>query len=214
MKKIGEGYFYNVYDLGNGRVLKKQKNKIGLLRYIVITNCFLPRAINEYRKAIKNIPTIKYIYQGVIERFPSLSIFGNPVFLEGINYEQDKVLTIRQILHTQNKDEIQELLEKYITCIKELWRHGCHEKVFNFTINNGVKKDGGVILIDFNEISFDKNDVIQDIKKKTWDHRWSYTHLYLGYKKDLREFYSRRMSEELTLENLEALWEQALKVAK
>lgn len=26
MKKIGEGYFYNVYDCGNGRVMKKIKS--------------------------------------------------------------------------------------------------------------------------------------------------------------------------------------------
>ncbi len=175
MKRIGKGYFYNVYDLGNGRVLKKQKTSFALFWHIMVINGFLPHAVGEYRRAIRTLPQIKQVYSELMQNVSNTQLLGNPLFNTGIEYEQDKALVLYDALRKAPLEEQYLLVEKYITLIKELWKYGCHETVYNFTINNAVNKDGEVILIDFNEMTFDKTVVEQDIEKKEWLHRWSYT---------------------------------------
>ena len=212
MRKIGEGYHYSVYDLGNNRVLKRQKKKWRVLLYILFVNCFLPRTVREYKNALRNIEETKYVYKGIQERFADLKLFGHPVFLQGIDYEQDKVTIFKKALLIETDESIKLYIHKYIQSIHKLWRRGCHEKVFNFTINTGIEKDGTIVLIDFNEISFDKEDARKDILNQTWKHRWSYTHLRLLLSsREIQDFYQRRMEEELTTEKLESLWEIGLR---
>ena len=208
MKKIGEGYHYIVYDLGNGRVLKKQKSKFRIFVHILFVNSFLPRAFREYKNALNNIRQTEIINKEIQERFSNLRMFGNPVFLHGIDYEQDKVTIFKEILKSSSREQLKVYINAYVMIIHELWKHGCHEKVFNFTINTGIEKDDSFVLIDFNEISFEKADVLADITNETWKHRWSFTHLWLLFSsKEIQEFYAKRMREELTVDNLESLWE-------
>ncbi len=106
MKKIGKGYFYTVYDLGNGRVLKQQKSKGELLRHVFLINgLLLPHAFTEYKRAIKTLPLIAQTYSKIRERIMNTSLLGNPLFLRGIDYEQDKVEILHDALKSATYDE-------------------------------------------------------------------------------------------------------------
>ncbi len=202
MKKIGEGYYYNVYDLGNGRVLKKLKSKVRMFFYILISRKGNSDFLREYRKALQNIKIIQQTYTRITTSGLDMSFLGNPVFLSGINYEQDKVSPIYQLLTVASTNEIQDIIEQFISGIKTLWRHGIVEEVYNFTINNGVAPNGRVVLLDFNEVAFEKEQALKDIETQVWIKRWSYSHL----SPDLKEYYKKRMQEELTIPTLDSLW--------
>lgn len=207
MNKIGEGYYYNVYDLGNGRVLKKQKSNFRLFMYILVSTNFNFRVISEYKNALINLPEIKKIYTKLQNIIPDMQLLGNPQFLNGINYKQDKVVVFKELLKSHSEQEIQKYLDQYIDRIKELWTYGVHEKVFNFTINTGIDDSGRLILIDFNEISFDINYVRQKIQEKRWLKSWSYMCLPTS----LKSYYSGKMDQEITMDNLKELWRSKFK---
>src|ERR1700712_5392849 len=202
-KKVGEGYYYLVYDIGNGRVIKKQKKNIRFFLYILYINKTSLQGISEYKKALRNINIIRASYDKLVGLIPDLSIIGNPIFIGGINYTQDNAAQLKDVLANKSEAESINLLEEFIKVIKELWKYGCHEKSLNFFTNFGLSKDGKVILIDFNEITFNKADVIADVKKMKWLNNWSYAHL----PEKLQNYYRQRLKEEFTVDNLEELWQ-------
>jgi len=201
-KKVGEGYYYLVYDIGNGRVLKKQKRKFRFFLYILYINKTNLQGVSEYKSARRNIINIWPIYEKLVELIPDISIIGNPIFIDGINYTQDNATQLKDVLPNKPDAESINLLEQFIKIIKELWKYGCHEKSLNFFTNFGLSRDGKVILIDFNEITFNKTDVIADVEKMKWLNNWSYINL----PERLQHYYRKRLKEEFTVANIEELW--------
>jgi len=207
MKKIGEGYFYVVYDLGNGRVLKKTKTPFRFFWYIFIVNKGMPWTWKEYRGARRNVVTIKNTYKELRKKFQTLELFGNPTFLDGIEYEQDKAVVFRDVFKVSSEEEIKTLLKKYIASIHELWKHGVHECVFNFSINNGINDKGDSVFIDFNELSFLKQDALRDIRNTIWTKRWAFWCLSPNFQR----WYKEEMAAALTEKNLNRLWESIIR---
>ena len=91
MNKIGQGYYYDVYDLGNGRVLKTGTNH----------GTRLKKLFDWYGKTRRSQMRIFFTYpryawdaRRELKRSVETStldpeIFGNPVFKNGFDYEQD-----------------------------------------------------------------------------------------------------------------------------
>ncbi|MEO5645858.1 MAG: hypothetical protein ABIO57_00555 [Candidatus Paceibacterota bacterium] len=206
MKKIGEGYFYIVYDLGNGRVIKKRKSDWHFFIHIMQSSGF---SLSEYAKAIKNAYAMPLAYKKLFSILDNHSIIGNPTFLNDIEYEQDKVELLVHTLNKKTEKEQEKIIEDYIAQIIYLWTVGCHESIFNLTVNNGLNEKGEIVMLDFNEITFDKKAVYSDIDNKVWLKRWSFSQLSPVMKK----FYAQRMEEEITIEKLEEVWETNKKAA-
>ncbi len=206
MKKIGQGYFYNVFDIGNERVIKKQKKKSQIFFYIFRRNILPLRAYSEYKKALLTIPSIESSYKRLLVQVKDKELLGNPTFYENIEYEQDRVILTHDLFKKGTLQEQKNIIDAYVVLIKKCWAYGFHERVFNFTINTGVNSQGKLILIDFNEISFDKNDVRDDILRNIWEHRWSFTQLFFFGRSELREYYKEQMKKHITIEALEQLW--------
>lgn len=203
MKKIGEGYYYNVYDIGNDRVYKKIKSKIRIFFFILISRVFHPDFFREYKNVTNSSENVKIKYKEIKDECNDLSLLGNPKFKENIlEYTQDKVLIIKKFLEKSKTEEQKEIVEKYILLIKKLWAYGISDRVFNFTVNNGLNKNEDLILLDFNEITFSQKDIEEDIKKEIWIHRWSFSHL----NPEIKNYYKKRMKEEITIENLNKIW--------
>lgn len=195
MKKIGEGYYYNVYDIGNGRVLKKQKNKIHILLFILFANKLnIKNTAREYTEVVHSIPSLRSMYTKIFNTGIDKKILGNPVLKDGIDYEQDKIIKT-------SSTPFLECIHDTTDLIKTLWGFGIHESVYNFTINNGYN-DGRLVLIDFNEVTFTIEDAIKDIENKVWLQRYSYTHL----PKDKKPMYADLMEKEITVETLRKSW--------
>jgi hypothetical protein len=206
MKKIGEGYYYNVYNLGNGRVLKKLKNKFGMFWFIVTKNIWWGTTFSEYNQATNNIPNIILMYKELQKRIGDEPFLGNPIFQDGLSYEQDKAVVVEKFLKTASVEESKKLIDQYALFIKKLWEYGIYEKSWNFTINNGINNHGNVILIDFNEVSFD----LDHVKEKLESKRYTRTYSRSSLKEEVRDYYDVVMEREMTLQNLDYYWNKSM----
>ncbi len=201
MQKIGEGYYYNVFEVEDGKVLKKVKNKLRIFLFILSSNKFnLPEAIGEYRN-MNSLSKLKDDYVKIMALVSDKEIIGNPHFVDAINYTQDKVESLRNAKHL-DQQAFSQLVDDYSSLVKKFWSFGMSDIVFNFTINCGYNKNKRLILFDFNEMTFDVEDIMRHIKNKIWLQRASYVSLDADKKKVFREL----MEREITQENVEKYW--------
>lgn len=204
MKKIGEGYCYNVYDLGDGRVLKKQKGILRMVLFIVFANKGnIKNSLKECRTLLSAIPIMRPLYEKLFSRLTSYDLIGNPILLDGINYTQD-IVTVQEhsSINTMASAEFEKLLADYVELIKICWSYGFSDVVYNFTKNNGYTHEGKFILIDFNEITFDKERVQGDLASSVWLSRYSYSHLDSEKQFILKEV----LGSQLRISVLEEMW--------
>lgn len=210
MKFISCGWQYIVYDIGNGRV-RKVKHSV-YTRYVFILSQLIFQnfcnlfslhkiVISESKRVQEEMVISNQYIQEILTKIPS-KYLGNPVFINSTDYEQDRAIPLKQLLRSNN---VKGLLSKYIHLIHILWGYNIGETVFRFSANNGLDRDGNVVQIDFGEITNDKERVLSDIKEK----RWVRFSKYLG--NGTREFYLKRMDEEMTVENLNKYWGSQLK---
>jgi hypothetical protein len=206
MLKIGQGFYYDVYDLGNGRVLKTQTGTMVRLR----------KLLKWYGKTwIKKI--------GVIISFPlklpgahrslALSVatstkhpelFGNPVFKEHFAYEQDKAIVLGDYFAAHSLDENKAMFDQYPKLLHRLWALGVSDTVFNFTINTGISlKTNELICIDFNEFTKSKEKVRECIRKRKWLTQASLRDMAPG---PLKDSIIAKMAQEIIEEKLDASW--------
>ncbi len=159
----------------------------------------------DYRQAA--VDASQYICNMILAH-PELNYsFGNPIFENNGQYTQDKVLVLGDALRNCTLREGEDLIDNYIDLILLHWQYGLSERVFNFTANNGVDGQGRVILLDFGEITHNKEKISSRIAAERWLKSWS-------YKGDLPEqfkrYYQLRMKERLSNEVFEATWRTAL----
>lgn len=97
------------------------------------------------------------------------------------------------------------VVDEYVRFIIECWRRGFSERTYNLTKNNAYNHSG-VVLIDFGEITFSKEDVVSDIEDLRWLKRWSFMN---DLDPELREYFRKQMKLYLTLDNLDRYWGEA-----
>lgn len=201
MKKIATGYYNSVYDLGNGFVFKKKNSLIDRFKKIYSEE----RSVVKTIKVMMSLPKEhlsqleREIQQGTVAY--DLGFLANPKFENG-GYVQDKVVTIKDYFASHNQEENQRIIDKYIQSIYKCWQHHIHERVFNFTVNNGIDRNGNVVLIDFNETSSDKEAVLNCIRTKRWLKSMSYSTL----DSQLKQYYKQAMEQGITEEELNKYW--------
>jgi len=204
LKKIGKGLEFNVFDLGNGRVLKKPTTKRQKRKFFRQWYPNETKAVQEkrlYRAEKSTQYSLRNLSRHVLKAFPTL--LGNPLFLKNLQYTQDKVQPLGKYFKSHTFSENKLILHSYTNCIFQQWEAGFFQKVSNFTINYGVDAKGKVILMDLGELTFSKAEVASRIKKKTWLANWSYLKMK---DKKLKRYYARLLDAELTLEKLNRLW--------
>lgn len=205
MKKLGQGYFYNVYDKGNGRVIKRVKSRMD--RFFTITRLCLgvPHLIwEEFSRSEKERAGFESLYKEFQENIKDTSVLGNVSFINETDYEQDKVTVLGDALEAANLETQKELIDSLMECIFTCWSLGFSERIFNFSINNGVSADGKVILIDFNEISFEKSEALKRIHNNRWERAASYKRW--GYSDELKAYYESAMRNTMTEDNFNKYW--------
>lgn len=193
------GFFYNVYEMDKGRVLKVEKPRI--VQYF--KHFFLARRLpNEVRKLAK-------ISYNIIGSKIDQSLIANPKKEKGRSYSQDKVEVLDIYISTHTFEENKKIIDLYANHILETWRNGFSDTVFNFTRNCGLDKNNKIVLVDFNEVTFDKEVAKKLINKKKWLHAWSYTHWLSVSDKDLWMYYGAVIDKKITIENLEVFWKDS-----
>jgi len=199
MKKIGEGWQYGVYDLGNGRVLKRFHSPVKSY-WVTLKSVFpfrddplssVPSFVKSAkRKALASFETLKKI------QIPSAWL-GNPKFLDGLDYEQDKATPLHDIFEKSDTATIKIIIDKFIIFNKQLLENGIIDKSFNITRNFGLDEDGNIILIDIGELF----DSPERIKKQFADRAWDKKYVAGEIKnKEAREYFIQRMDENFSLD--------------
>lgn len=202
MKKIGEGYWYNVYEISADRVRKVEKNFLRKCLYSLRCEWKQPF---QWLKTVRNfLVTRSHIvrHYDYIQNNVEKALVGNPKFLSGLDYEQNSVTPLGLVLEQSDVVQHQKTIDDYISHILKCWEYGFADVVFNFTINNGFDTNGGVVLHDFNEITRDRAIVAADIASKRWSHAYSVRIL----SEELRNYVSLEMEERLTIQELDRLW--------
>jgi len=213
MDSIGKGAQYKVIDTHDGRV-----RKIPLTleeSREVIAGWYAPRPIPV------ELTVSKYRQQAILSankvgdllgEHPELrASFGNPAFeTEGV-YTQDKLMTLGQALRAASDTNARQLIDAYARLIVRHWRYGISERVFNCTVNNGVDEKGEIVLLDFGEITSNKDKVIRAIQAKRWLRSYSFRE---DMSPMLQAYYADAMAERLTIPVLESTWRKAIDVKK
>lgn len=194
MKKIGEGWQYSVYDLGNGHVFKKFHSPIK--SYWVILKTIFPFRDDSLamvpsfsrsakKKALASFEIIKN------NKIPA-SWLGNPKFLGNFDYEQDKARPLHDVFENSDTTAIKSIIDEFIIFNKRLLENGIIDKSFNITKNYGINKEGNIILIDIGELFDDQAKIKKQILDRAWDKNY-----VAGCIKDkeAREYFIKKMDE-------------------
>ncbi|MFA6161362.1 MAG: hypothetical protein WCT54_00900 [Patescibacteria group bacterium] len=214
LKKIGDGLQYNIYDLKNGRVLKKPKTtreRIAILKRWQGKKKYSKSDMDRIVKhAEKTGELTNNVAKKIAQRLNAIDgeLFGSPEFSQHAKYTQDKVMTLGEYILHHNSGQNRRILHRYAKSIIRAWEYGLGETVFNFSVNSGIDKKDEIIFIDLGEFTSDRIRVRQMIKIRRWLKSWSYTSMT---DLKLKKHYQKVMESTLTLEALEKNWRQKYK---
>lgn len=211
MKKLATGYFNSVFDLGNGYVWKRKN--FFWERYLKIFGEEYPKhgmqALTKTLDVMREMPEehLSWLEQQIRDGTyrGSLELLSYPEFKRN-GYTQRKVVVIKDYLESHGYQENVKVIDAYIDSIHTCWANGISEKVFKFTVNNGISESGSVVLFDLNEVSDDKEDARNRIRIKRWLTSLSYTHL----SPELQVYYEQQMDLRMSEELLDRVWGTAL----
>lgn len=202
--EIGRGVQYRVFDIGNKRILKAPltpDESQAVVESWASTSQRPQQQLPDYLQVGQE--GSGYVQQ-LIRAHPHIAAtLGNPQFESNGHYTQDFVTTLGDALTKSTFDTSRQIIDKYIGLILLHWRYGFCERVFNFTLNNGIDANGEVILLDFGELSLTKVEVAERIAGKRWQFSYSCT---AAITPELREYYLNAMQRQLTYETLTATW--------
>ncbi|MDB5194734.1 MAG: hypothetical protein JWN50_748 [Parcubacteria group bacterium] len=207
MKKIGRGWQYVVYDLENGRVRKQRYSPV--LQYLKISKDLLTEtkffpffeARSEQRRMRRDEENA-VAYLKDLKDF-DWKLLGNPHFISDGVYEQDKVTDLNEAFKGVTIEEGKKIFNTFLALTYATWEYGFSDKIFNFTINNGLTKNGEVIQLDFGELEFDKEEMRRHIREKCWLERYSYWSFPKG---ELKDYYVTMMNPEVMERKLDEVW--------
>jgi hypothetical protein len=170
VQKIGEGWQYTVYDLGNGRVLKRFNSWLRTMA-IIVRDC-VP---GEWR-AVGKIPSyIPELRSAATRSFEVIRIhdlptewLGHPVRREGLDFGQDKFTPLFQVLAVSSFEESKAVVDRFVVFADQLLRRGVIDKFFNIAKNFGVNQKGEVVLLDLGELVADEAEIVRQRTRRIW----------------------------------------------
>jgi len=202
MKKIDAGIEYSVYDISEDFVLKIPNS----LWRIILTNIlwhrwlllspikFIRMSINTYKLREKSL---SYIVNQKIPR----SIFWNFEITKRWII-QERVQIFGEYVQ-QNPKNIRKYIREYTKLLRCLWEYKCSDIHFNITINTWINKHEDFVIIDLWELCFDKVDVLNLIREKSWLKNYSFLH---DMEPEVQLIFREEMSTIMTVENVEKHW--------
>ncbi len=201
--KIAEGYFYDVYDIGNNRILKKKKS-FGEIAESIKGNTNMG-ILTKWFKTYRYVKNAENVTKRIKNTFPSsaLAFLGHPVFKDGVDYEQDKVTLLMDYFDTHSLEENKIVIDKYTKLIKEFLKYGIHDYVYKFKNSYGVNREGEVVFIDFNEVTFSKTKTLNLAKVKHWREEAQFRKFAEG---ELKAYIETKLNETLTPDSVSQLW--------
>jgi len=193
MDKLGRGWQYTAYDLGNGRVLKRRNTK--LQAYRVMFKSLLPfppiwKFPKFYRAAQSEaVGSLKKVQQTSLPK----ELFGNPTFsANGIDYEQDKVLPLQDFFKQCNLEEGKQAINKFVEFNKLLLAHNFIDKSFAIGKNFGFNEREEIAMCDIGEIWSSP----ENIQKQIINRVWTYNYVVKVFpNQELKDYFIREMDK-------------------
>lgn len=203
-KVLGRGLQHVVYDIGGNRVRKRPTTRLEKAITFIKWRCYNPLKI--YRGILSAEETTHKSISLLQARIKNIdhAFLGNPSFKD-ISYEQDRATPIGVYFLEHAGEENKKIIDLYVQSLFKTWGCGFSDIVFNFTLNNAIDRHGQVVLIDLGELTFSISEIMDCIVSKKWLRQSSYQRL----PDELKSYFSEKMNEEITPENLKKYWESA-----
>lgn len=197
MKKIGEGWQYSVYDMDNGRVLKKFHAPVKIHWVIFKSLCYSRihhvYKVFKYSNRMKKQARESLLF--IFKKDINLNFFGNPKQIKGIDYEQDKVVPLSKHIQKLDIEDQKKLIDEFVSFNKKLIKNGFVDKNFNFGKNFGIDAMGKIVLIDLGEIIIGRDKIKKQIEKRTWSHKY----VMETIPKQVADYFIQKMDDSLFL---------------
>ncbi len=201
MNKISDGYYYEVYDLNNGKVLKKKK------AFSEITKAFEGKNrlgyLEKIYKTRKHIRYCERVTETIKKSLIPKELLANPLCLNKTDYEQDKVVLLMDYFDSHSLQENKLIVDSYIDLTREFLGHGIHDNVYKFKNGYGINASGKVVCIDFNEMIFSKEKVLELVSNEEWRKQAQFTKFPEG---ELKEYIGEKFKEILNSEIINKYW--------
>lgn len=190
MKYIGGGWQYHVYDLENGRVLKRYRNYLSALVKIAPSYPYRREPFHrifrwpgfQRRKAEQGIAAVKV---GRLD----LSLCGNPTFLGGLDHEQEKLTPMYTLLPLLGLAEGKSVIEEFVALSKRLISQGVMEDSFSLGTNFGRNAAGAMVIMDIGDLAVGH----EQIAKRTGMRPWTRGYVQAAIPENLRDYFVARL---------------------
>ena len=170
MKLIRRGWQYSVYDIGNGRVLKRYntgfESYLEMLKEQLFNLWFPVTGFSNIYKESKVLASRSL--QKITSCTVDQSLFGNPKIIGELEYEQDLVKPLSDYFENHSVNESKKMIDKFIKFCKLLHKNSLIEKHFNMADNFGLNNSEEIVLIDLGEICSSKEEISKQINKQVW----------------------------------------------
>ena len=170
MKVLGRGWQYTVYDMRNGRVLKKYNTRF-IAYCMMLHDCFpyIKYPVWEFPKYHKRCKreaaeSIQKILHTTLESW----MLGNPQTRNELDYEQDAVIPLRKYFKHLTLEEGKKIIDAFIEFNKILIKHSLIDRNFLITDNFAIDVNKNIILIDLGELYSDAKQIHNHIAKRPW----------------------------------------------
>ncbi len=202
MTKISDGYYYEAYDLGNGKVLKKKKSFMDIAK--AIKGASNMSFVSNIYKTYSHIRYCEKVTRLVKNSTLPRQLLANPHFINTTDYEQDKVTLLMDYFASHTLEENRIIVDKYFDLIKEFLCHGIHDNVYKFKNSYGISNEGKVVCIDFNEMVFSKVKVLELAQTEEWRTQAQFTKFPEG---ELKDYLGAKFREVLTPTIINQYWD-------
>lgn len=205
--RLGAGWQYNAYDLGQGRVLKVPRSHAERMRIALSLYGTMPGYSRAQAAAwAENVhATTMRSYCLLEQALPHIdaALLGNPTLLGHGIYEQDRLVILADAFARHGFTTNTDTIDAFIETTHTLWRWGLGEGVFNFTVNFGIAASGAVVLCDLGELTQCRSTVGRAIANQVWLERWSFANLP---DERLRSYAQAALAAKVIPARLEGLW--------
>ena len=200
MEKIGSGFQYNVYSAGD-KVRKVPKSRLNLYNSLK----FWHTSQRGLLSALRGDERRKAAIRGLKSRdIPLEDLFRIESF-EGQEVIQKRLIPVDEILSSSEKN-FEEVAEDYFELLHELWSYGIGDTVYNFTVNCGYDGEE-LVMMDFGEVTFSKEKVLEAVRDEKWKSQWSYT---TDLTDKERKIFRSKAEKNFTVEKVEKLWKSKI----
>lgn len=200
MRKIGQGWQFNVYDAG-AEVIKVRTSPAQVLFKLIRAYPGLsvrPRALRDKLRRVH--ATREEAVRSVVAMPPAWALMANLKITED-GIRQDKVTPLAEVLAAAPCGR--RWIDAYIAFEQRCWALGFGDTSFNFTVNHGVDRSGHMVLMDFGEITVSRTELEGYVASRFWEKAWSFRN---DLSPDLRAYARDEMARRLTVEALSRAW--------